>query len=409
MSGTSADHHAAEVKPGPSPGARLNLLILVLAVLGFLLSSYLTYVSASGDASPPGCGAGSGCSEVLTSQWSRWFGVPVSALAALLYLVLTVCAFILCARNERTQQAAWLILFGGAVAITGSAAWFIYLQRFKIGAWCPWCMADHIGGLLLSAVIFVRFAVTWHRSIQVRMKLAAALAGIAGPLVVAIVQINTTPALRTHDSGLPVHHEYDGGRGPARELVVLGGRLTVSAHREPLVGSPDAKHLLVAMVDYCCPHCRHTHQVLMSLMDETDLAVLVLPVPLNRKCNRHVPESMPIRFEHSCQLAKTALAVALSDRQKFVEFDRWMFEPPKPRSPADAADKAAQLLGTKRFEQAVSDPRINATLERNIDAYGASGADRLPVIMAPSRGFVEGRVEDGQQIVEWLEQDQIKD
>ena len=61
------------------------LRFLTLAGLG--ICSYLGGLKLAGKTtSLAGCGAGSGCSNVLGSEWSQFFGIPVSVLAGAVYL-----------------------------------------------------------------------------------------------------------------------------------------------------------------------------------------------------------------------------------------------------------------------------------------------------------------------------------
>ncbi len=102
-----------------------------------------------------GCGGGSPCDQVLNSRWSSVAGVlPVSGLAAGAYLAMLVASlFIGPATEAPVRRLAWramLVLVGAAA---GSAVWFIIVQKWVIGSFCPYCMATHITGLLLAALV----------------------------------------------------------------------------------------------------------------------------------------------------------------------------------------------------------------------------------------------------------------
>jgi len=49
---------------------------------------------------------------------------------------------------------ARMLALAGAVA--GSAVWFTIVQKWIIGAVCPYCMTIHITGLLLAALVIWR-------------------------------------------------------------------------------------------------------------------------------------------------------------------------------------------------------------------------------------------------------------
>src|SRR5262252_3480080 len=93
-----------------------GLRALTIAALG--VSGYLLVVSLDQQRLPVGCGAGSGCAAVLASRWSSIFGIPVSYLAAVVYLgVFLVTWFADKKRPSEVQRSAWSLLLGLAVVI----------------------------------------------------------------------------------------------------------------------------------------------------------------------------------------------------------------------------------------------------------------------------------------------------
>jgi uncharacterized membrane protein len=91
-----------------------------------------------------GCGGEGGCSNVLGSQWSQWFLIPVSAVSACFYLGVIVLTYKL-SKSILTMAAFLLIM---------AAAWFMGLQVFVIKSFCPWCFTTHSIGILTAGVIF---------------------------------------------------------------------------------------------------------------------------------------------------------------------------------------------------------------------------------------------------------------
>src|SRR5579863_6404510 len=98
---------------------------LCLALLG---SAYLAWISLTGRASA-GCGPGSGCSEVLSSRWAYWAGIPVSIPAFLVYLALMVAT----AKHEaesgaRYSDPRWIAIVSLCGMVIGAGLWFGFLQ-----------------------------------------------------------------------------------------------------------------------------------------------------------------------------------------------------------------------------------------------------------------------------------------
>jgi hypothetical protein len=93
---------------------------------------------------------------VLQSRWSKWFGIPVSLPAIALYLaVLFFLARLGPKKPVEAQRQAWKFLFGCAIAILGSALWFVGLQFLVIKNFCPWCMTMHATGSFLALLILL--------------------------------------------------------------------------------------------------------------------------------------------------------------------------------------------------------------------------------------------------------------
>ena len=79
------------------------------------------------------------------------------------------------------------------------------------------------------------------------------------------------------------------------------------------------------LMDYTCPHCRKMHAHLREAMDRygDQLAVVILPMPLELDCNKLVPATDP-SHRGACKIARTALAVAEVDPSKFLDFHNFL-------------------------------------------------------------------------------------
>ena len=392
---------AMQAEPSPTipaslpPLARFTLLPLTLLGIGVAL--YLLWTVLAHRGLPAGCGHGSGCDEVLNSRWAQVFGFPVSGLAFAAYWgILISLASLRFARFPFQYQRAWSALNFFAALLVAALIWFVGLQLLVIRAICPWCLAEHGVGLLVAAIVFAT-APNFRKVAVAAGVLAVAGIGLAQTLV-----DYHPPAVQR----LPADENADTGPGPDRLVSVLNGRLTLAPHELPALGSADAPKLLVVLFDYCCPHCRATHGYLLNGMaaHQDELAVLLLPTPLNTKCNPFWQETEP-RFEHSCELARLALAVWRVDRKAFVQFDAWLFEPETPRDPTEARRKAEELTSAAALAQALKDPWIDRQIEQNVTAYHNSGAERVPVILSPGMRAIVGRPESEKQLFELLEKE----
>ena len=112
-----------------------NWPILVLAVLGMLLSAYLTYSAWQGQ-SVAGCTVGSACDVVLNSRWSRLLGMPTSFWGFLTYAFLAAIAW-----NKSTPsqwKMAWTVTIVGllySLYLTG-------VSLVVLDSACPYCLTS---------------------------------------------------------------------------------------------------------------------------------------------------------------------------------------------------------------------------------------------------------------------------
>jgi uncharacterized membrane protein len=127
-------------------------LLLALALIGLGDTFYLSYFQYLNLI--PTCAIG-GCETVLTSEHSKFFGVPWSYIG-LVYYVYMFCLAILLAIEPRSKA-----LRLGALAYTGVgvlySVWAIfYIQLSVIGALCQFCAISALTTLALFVVA------VWH-------------------------------------------------------------------------------------------------------------------------------------------------------------------------------------------------------------------------------------------------------
>ena len=370
-----------------------------LSALGLVLSAYLSWHYLLGGL-VIGCGGGSPCDQVLNSRWSSIAGVlPVSGLAAGAYLAILVASLFIGPATEasvrRMACGAMLILVG---AVAGSAVWFIILQKWVIGSFCPYCMATHITGLLLATLVIwqapkqredgsseiappksASSTVASRRANGSLSVIGLASFGVVLAGIMAICQATITPP-----------PEYRAGESKDN----LPG---IDPRAAPLVGSPNAPYIVNLLFDYKCPHCQQLHLMLDEVVRryQGKLAFILCPTPLNTQCNPYIPRDVD-EFKGSCELAKIALAVWVARREAFPAFDRWLFsfesgDRWEPRSLDAARAKAVELVGHAKFDAAQSDPWINRYLQACIRTYGDTtqgGNTAVPKMVYGSRWVI---------------------
>ena len=370
-------------------------VLLALISLALALSAYLSWHYLTGGA-VAGCGGGSSCDDVLSSRWSSVGGVlPVSGLAAGAYLAMLIASFSIGPSTPLpVRRLAWRAMLVVVGAAAGSAVWFIVVQKWFIGAFCPYCMTAHITGLVVAALVVWRAPKQFDESSTVRVighlpALGLAFVGVALAGVLAVCQWTITP------------------RAVYRAGESLNNSAEIEVHDGPRIGSPDAPHVVTLLFDYKCPHCQQLHFILGEVVRRYGgkLAIALCPAPLNRECNPYVPRDVD-EFKNSCDLAKIGLAVWFAKREVFPEFDQWMFTHESgdrwsPRSVEDAKAKAIALVGQTNFESAMADPWVGRYLQDSVRLYGNAGAGAIPKLVYGSH-WVTPELNDADDLISIL-------
>lgn len=279
--------------------------IRLLALVAAGLSTLLLAESTREGAALPGCGGEggwlSGCSRVLASEWSSWLGVPVALGGVAFYVaVFGTALYVGPGRPAKVQRRAWRVLAFAAVACGLSGLWFVLVQALLLKGWCVYCTAVHATGIVVMGMVLGSGHIRRTRS----GRYAAAGALPVAALVVG--QVFAPPGLVEGESspwqrGAEVAQGdaaaaivLDSGSGPLRVLTLdaPGMALRLSPYETPMMGSPDAEHLLVYVFDYGCGFCRDMHAMLVAVLDryngeEQDrnrLGIVLVPAPKDAVC-----------------------------------------------------------------------------------------------------------------------------
>ena len=120
-----------------------------LAIVGLLISAYLTYEHFTGAATLACSDTGTvNCVKVTTSPWSVTAGVPVAVAGLAYYAAMTL----LCAPVRGTGILATARVVGAAVG-AGAVLWLVDVELFKVDAICLWCTAVHVVTVLLLGTV----------------------------------------------------------------------------------------------------------------------------------------------------------------------------------------------------------------------------------------------------------------
>ena len=134
---------------------RLRQIAIVLAIIGLLVSVYMTiYKVTSNDAM---CIGSSGCSEVNASRYSEINGIPVALLGVIGYATILALLF-LEQRPGFFQENGTLLFFGVSLLGFLFTLYLIYVEVALIKAYCPFCLASQAIMTIIFIISVIRLA-----------------------------------------------------------------------------------------------------------------------------------------------------------------------------------------------------------------------------------------------------------
>ena len=377
-------------------------LVRVLSLAALATSWWLTFQKwLAPRISLAGCGGSEGCATLLDSRWSQWFFVPVTLLAATLWLA--VLLLTLPSVGQRLGRTADQLLAACAVLLIAGAAWFGVLMFFIVKVWCPWCAALHLAGLVTGIVLL---HTTWKasRSGERGLFAAAGQAGVAGAALLVLGQvfgkIPDTHRL-TAEAPVPLADQAAHPVTSRATVAYLDGTLTFSRWEVPSIGSAEATLILAGFSDYTCSACRAQHSDLQALLKSAPdtYAVLVLPVPLERTCNPHLPATAK-DHPHACDLARISLAFWKVAPAQFPAFHDFLMTAALPLDPAFALAEAKRLAPGAIL--VTGDEAISRQLGENIATWHqlSSENSKLPKLILRDDIVLHGSTSSRERFLE---------
>lgn len=137
--------------------------VTILSIVGFSVATYLT-VEHFRNVTPP-CAIG-GCETVLTSEYSEVFGLPVSLLGSLYYLLMLASILVYFdVKNERVKDGSvkFMALLSLIAAIV--SLFYIALMLFVIKAICIYCMVSDISSIVILIILCRALYIAYDRGL----------------------------------------------------------------------------------------------------------------------------------------------------------------------------------------------------------------------------------------------------
>jgi uncharacterized membrane protein len=131
----------------PAKSSKLFVIIACVALVGLADAIYLTVQHVTGKSVR--CTIVSGCSEVLSSSYASFNGIPLALIGAVAYF--TVFSLAILAAFGYPLVKKLLAVVVGLMFLT--TLWLLYLQAFVIGHFCQFCLLSAVVTTVLTGLV----------------------------------------------------------------------------------------------------------------------------------------------------------------------------------------------------------------------------------------------------------------
>ncbi len=345
-----------------SENPAIRIAGLVSLGIALAISLYLAWNSLGGS-SVAGCsGEGSGCHNVLSSKWGYVLGLPVSLTGLPIYGALLFFS-IFPSHHSSLLKGALSIL------VAGAALWFAAVQLLILKSFCPWCCTTH--GFAVTGTLLLAVSPRRERAPR-RLMLSASFALPALGALIFLQLFSSAP-----DQSKQASLGDAGALKDENNFISLhGGEFLLNPEDFPVIGSPRARHTVVALGDYTCGFCRKLHgqlQQIVSSYPEGELAVIELPVARDAKAAEI--QRLMLSLWKSHPETKKTLDTRIHERRLSIE-------------PDTIRTAAEELVGAEAVRTALADHAMWA--EQQIEVASQvlkanseiTGAPHLPQLIA---------------------------
>ncbi|MCZ6799747.1 MAG: Vitamin K epoxide reductase [Nitrospirae bacterium] len=166
-----SEKSASSATPARKSNAPLDMVLLVLAAAGILLTAYLAY-GAWFDVHPAFCSEGSGCDVVQGSRWATLLEIPMAFWGCLTYII--IAWFIWKGRTKSGSGTPLLFVAIGGFAVS---AYLTIISLVEIEATCPYCLASFAIITTIMILSIVRRPPNWSTSVKEAAVIALLIVG----------------------------------------------------------------------------------------------------------------------------------------------------------------------------------------------------------------------------------------
>lgn len=130
------------------------ILILILALLGFLISFYINHKKKRGQKLV--CFIGEECNQVIHSRYSATFSIPNEILGMIYYGLTAMAAILPLLELEIIKSIPFplvFLIFSGGAALFSVR--FLYIQIFVLKKFCEYCFTSALISLLILVLAII--------------------------------------------------------------------------------------------------------------------------------------------------------------------------------------------------------------------------------------------------------------
>lgn len=162
-----------------------------------------------------------------------------------------------------------------------------------------------------------------------------------------------------------------------RERIVsfLGGKLKLDVYKHPVIGDPEAPHVMIEMLSYDCKHCRKMHRTIKQAKSRygNQVAIIVMVVPLEMGCNKLVTSSAG-SHRGACSTARMALGVARLRPTAFARFHDWlMADTEEPPALDRIVARAYDLADRQKLRELTQTDELKKQIAGYVDLFASLG------------------------------------
>lgn len=250
-----------------------RFIIGAIAIIGLILTIYLTILKLSGGEVACTTDAASGCNSVLDSAYAYPLdpqgktGPPLSVFGALAYFTMAVLAlaplFINPDKNkefrQKLEKSSWWVMLVISFSMAAFSTYLMYVLAFKLQAVCPYCIGSALFSFTLLTLTIIGH--DWEDMGQIFFT------GIAIILITFVGAVGVYANVNTIATEEPNIELAPGQKIPIPQAQTapqppLGWEITTTSGEAEI---SLAKHLAskgaVMYSAYWCPHCYEQKQL----------------------------------------------------------------------------------------------------------------------------------------------------